>query len=391
MGRTRLLFSIIGNNLNGSSIAIADADGNPADLSGADVTFPGLAVGATVTSVSANPAQGSVGPRATVTFSVVMSEPVTVTGGRPTLLLNDTGVATYRSGSGTNVLTFNYTVGGTGSGQNVPALAVTGFSLNGATVYDSGVRADTADLSAVTSFAAGPAVDTTAPTVSSVIADPGSGDFGVGSTVTLTVNFSEAVSVNGGTPTLALSGGGSASFVNGSGTSALTFSYVVGAGQNTADLAVNGLNLHGATITDAAGNKAILSGVATNPQGVLRIDTKAPTALSVTAGPSTGDLGVGDTVTLTVTFSEAVTVADGTPILTLNDLGTANYSGGSSTNALTFTYTVAAGENTPNLGVTGVIPNGATIRDGAGNDAILTGAQQETRRGRSRSIPRPPR
>jgi hypothetical protein len=145
---------------------------------------------------------------------------------------------------------------------------------------------------------------------------------------------------------LALSGGGTAYYVSGSG-SALTFSYVVGAGQNTADLAVNGLNLHGATITDAAGNKAILSGVATNPSGVLQIDTKAPTSLSVTAGLSTGDLGVGDTVTLTVTFSEAVTVADGTPILTLNDGGTASYSSGSGTKALTFTYTVAAGENTP--------------------------------------------
>ena len=48
----------------------------------------------------------------------------------------------------------------------------------------------------------------------------------------------------------------------------------------------------------------------------------------------------------TLKFSEAVTVAGGTPTLTLNDGGTATYTGGSGTNALTFSYTVAAGQNT---------------------------------------------
>ena len=34
------------------------------------------------------------------------------------------------------------------------------------------------------------------------------------------------------------------------------------------------------------------------------------------------------------------------PTLTLNDGGTATYTGGSGTSALTFSYTVAAGQNT---------------------------------------------
>ena len=42
----------------------------------------------------------------------------------------------------------------------------------------------------------------------------------------------------------------------------------------------------------------------------------------------------------------------GTPTLTLNDGGTATYTGGSGTNALTFSYTVAAGQNTADLAVT---------------------------------------
>ena len=69
-----------------------------------------------------------------------------------------------------------------------------------------------------------------------------------------------------------------------------------------------------------------------------------------------------------------MTVAGGTPTLTLNDGGTATYTGGSGTNALTFSYTVAAGQNTPDLAVTAVNLDTATVTDGAGNAANLTGA-----------------
>ena len=67
-----------------------------------------------------------------------------------------------------------------------------------------------------------------------------------------------------------------------------------------------------------------------------------------------------------------MTVAGGTPTLTLNDGGTATYSGGSGTNALTFSYTVGAGQNTSDLAVTAVNLNAATITDGAGNAANLS-------------------
>ena len=70
-------------------------------------------------------------------------------------------------------------------------------------------------------------------------------------------------------------------------------------------------------------------------------------------------------MTLTVNLSEAVTIAGGTPTLTLNDGGTATYAGGSGSNALTFSYTVAAGQNTADLVVTAVNLNSATVMDGA--------------------------
>ena len=49
----------------------------------------------------------------------------------------------------------------------------------------------------------------------------GNGDLNAGHVVTLTVNLSEAVTVAGGTPTLSLSNGGTASYISGSGTNAL--------------------------------------------------------------------------------------------------------------------------------------------------------------------------
>ena len=307
-----------------------------------------------------------------------MSEVVTVntTGGAPTLTLNDGGTATYAGGSGTSALTFSYTVA---AGQNTAALAATAVGLNGASITDGSGNAANFSLSDVTQN--GPQIDTTTPTVSSVVASGsgitgGNGDLGAGKVVTLTVNMSEAVSVNtgGGTPTLTLNDGGTATYSSGSGSSALVFTYTVAAGQNTSDLAITTFNANGGTITNGASTAANMTGAVINPAGTLQIDTATPTILSLVESPSSGDLNAGNTVTLTLNMSEVVTVntGGGTPTLTLNDGTTATYSSGSGSNALVFTYTVAAGQNTPDLMVSTVNLNGATIADGAGNAASLS-------------------
>ena len=375
--------------VNPNSATVKDGAGNAANLTGA-VTNPAgtLQIDTTTPSVSSvvtsgtgiTAGSGDLGVGSVVTLTVNLSEAVTVAGGTPTLTLNDGGTATYSGGSGSNALTFSYTVA---AGQNTSDLSVTAVNLGSATVKNGAGTA--ANLTgAVTNPAGTLQIDTTAPSVSSVVASgtgitAGTGDLGVGSVVTLTVNLSEAVTVAGGTPTLTLNDGGTATYSGGSGTNALTFSYTVAAGQNTSDLAVTAVNLGSATVKDGAGNAANLAGAVTNPAGTLQIDTTTPSVSSVatsgtgiTAG--SGDLGVGSVVTLTVNLSEAVTVAGGTPTLTLNDGGTATYSGGSGTNALTFSYTVAAGQNTSDLTVTAVNLNSATVKDGAGNAANLTGA-----------------
>ena len=185
----------------------------------------------------------------------------------------------------------------------------------------------------------------------------------------------EAVTVNttGGTPTLTLNDGSTATYNGGSGTNALTFSYTVGAGQNTPELAATGVNLNGAVIQDGAGNPATLS-LAGLTQTGPQIDTTTPTVTAILETPSSGDLGVGKTVTYTLTMSEAVTVntSGGTPTFSLNDGGTATYVSGSGTNALTFSYTVLAGQSAADLMISTVNLNGATVQDGAGNAANLS-------------------
>ena len=79
-------------------------------------------------------------------------------------------------------------------------------------------------------------------------------------------------------------------------------------------------------------------------------------------------------VSLAVTFSEAVTVSGGTPTLVLNDGGTATYSSGSGSATLVFTHTVQAGQNIADLAVTSVALNGATLKDAAGNVANTAAA-----------------
>ena len=257
------------------------------------------------------------------------------------------------------------------AGDNTAALAATAVNLNGATITDGAGNAANLSLTGLTQT--GPQIDTTVPTISSITESPSSGDLNAGKTVTLTLTMSENVTVNttGGTPTLTLNDGTTATYVSSSG-NALTFSYTVAAGQNTAALAATAVNLNGATITDGAGNAANLSLTGLTQTGP-QIDTTAPTISSITESPSSGDLNGGKTVTLTLNMSENVTVntAGGTPTLSLNDGTTATYVS-SSGNALTFSYTVAAGQNTAALAATAVNLNGATIADGAGNAANLS-------------------
>ena len=120
-------------------VTIKDSAGNAAKLSLAGRAQKGPQIDTTtpaVTSVVASPAKGTQFPGNSIIITVKMNEAVTIVGGRPTLALNDGGVATYVSGSGTNTLTFKYTVGS--SDRDVSALAISALKLPaGAKIEDS--------------------------------------------------------------------------------------------------------------------------------------------------------------------------------------------------------------------------------------------------------------
>ena len=116
---------------------------------------------------------------------------------------------------------------------------------------------------------------------------------------------------------------------------------------------------------------------------ISTIQVLTPAVTAVTEVPSTGDLDVGQSDTLTLTMNEQVTVT-GAPTLTLNDRGTATYDAAKSTStALVFDYTVATTDsNVPSLAATVIdLPVGAGITDAAGHaistpDLSLTGLPQ---------------
>ena len=179
---------------------------------------------------------------------------------------------------------------GTGTADGTGAWSIT--AVTALTSGTNSLVARDTDVAGNVSASSNPltvTLDTIAPKVASLTASPGTADLTADQVVTLTLTLSEAVNVGitGGTPILTLNDGGTASYVSGTGTSTLVFSHIVLAGQNTADLAVTGINLNNGTITDAAGNAADLAAAVTNPLGTLRIDTTAPTIAIAT--PIAGD------------------------------------------------------------------------------------------------------
>ena len=108
---------------------------------------------------------------------------------------------------------------------------------------------------------------------------------------------------------------------------------------------------------------------------LLSLATVATSAeITGSTGIQNSYLNAGDTVTVTVNFSELVNVT-GTPQLTLNIGGTmvkANYVSGSGTTALAFSYTILDGQTDANgigINANSLGLNGGTIKDAAGNNA----------------------
>jgi hypothetical protein len=259
-------------------------------------------------------------------------------------------------------------------------IAITALEANGGTIRDAALNDANLTLSGVGSTA-GILIDTDAPAVTSV-AVPANGTYVAGQNLDFTVSFSEAVTVGtaGGTPRLAVtldSGSVFASYLSGSGSTALVFRYMVQIGDADANgIEITALEANGGTIRDGASNDAnlALNGVPSTT-GIL-IDTGPPVITSVSVPPD-ATYGGGDLLVFSVNFSEAVIVATagGTPRLAIAlDSGAvhAPYVSGSGTTALVFHYSVAPGDlDADGVVLTALEAGGATLRDASGHDASL--------------------
>ena len=319
----------------------------------------------TVSSVSLT----STGPYrggSSIEVTVYTDQTITVTG-NPTLTLvigSTDRTARYTRGSGSSALVFTYTVVAGDTDTNGVAVKANSLSLNGGTLRNSS-RDLNRNHNAITNAGPSHAVDTTRPTVRTnngiaITSAPNNSTYKTGDTIEVTVRFTENVTVTG-TPRLPLTIGTAAKFANytgGNGATALNFQYTVVAGDTDTDgisIAANKLETNGGTIKDAVGNTATLNHSALAPQAAHKVDTtntspptspgsqSAPTISSISL-TSTGPYRGGSGIEVTVYTDQTITVT-GNPTLTLT-IGstdqTAQYTRGSGSSALVFTYTVGA-------------------------------------------------
>ncbi|MCT7960571.1 DUF4347 domain-containing protein [Laspinema sp. D1] len=283
-----------GNTTNGTSSTFSSATET------ADITvnpFP------TITGITSPQTDGNYGVGTVIPIAITFSQIVNVTG-TPQLRLNTGATASYSSGSGSDTLTFNYTVA---AGQNTADLdysTTTALALNNGTIQS--VTKGNAILTLATPGAANSLgvakaliIDTIAPTVT-IEQDAGQADPTGAKTINYQVVFSEAVTefdhrdiVLGGTanPTTVV--------VTGSGT--------------TYNVAVSGMNANG-TVTaavkagaakDVANN---VSAASTSIDNTVIYDHTIPTISTINrVNPNPSN---AHSVNYSVTFSEAVTGVD---------------------------------------------------------------------------------
>ncbi len=312
-----------------------------------------------------------------IPFIVNFSQPVTETGGTSRLLIDVGGTshyATYSTGSGTASLTYAYVVGA-GDYDSTGVTLSSPLQLNGSTI---------------TSGSNPPILNFTSPNTTAVKVDaqgplltmntlPSPRTYTDGEDLIFDVTFDETVIVTGA-PRLQLDIGGNtkhAILLSGSGTSTLRFQYQVSA----TDEDLNGITLNAAidlnsgSILDANANIAALTLAMSDTSGII-VQSPTPTIVSV-ALPGAAKYETGESLNLTVTYSEAVIVTSVPRIELALESGTvyADYVSGGGTNTLLFRYVVADGHyDTNGPSVSSPIDlSGGTIKNiSLSRDALLT-------------------
>src|SRR5207237_6142870 len=149
-----------------------------------------------VTNVTATTANGTYKVGDVIAITVQFSESVIVTG-TPQLTL-ETGatdrVANFASGSGSNTLTFSYTVQAGDTAADLDYVSTSALALNGGTINDSAGNDATLTLASPGTagslgFNKNITIDGIAPVVSNVTSPAANGTYKVGDVIQVTVQF----------------------------------------------------------------------------------------------------------------------------------------------------------------------------------------------------------
>ncbi len=150
--------------------------------------------------------------------------------------------------------------------------------------------------------------DTVAPTIDSITSVTADGLYNEPDMINVTVTFSEAVTLAGGTLNVTLSTGDIVAIGAFGPSLTATGTYTVGASDTSSDLDSTGIVLSGGTLRDAATNSVVVALPATTiaDGSAIVIDTTSPTVAlgSVTSNPTNGFIAV------TAEFSENMTGFD---------------------------------------------------------------------------------
>ena len=325
--------------------------------------------------LSGQPAAGNHITGEVETLAVTFNEQVTVTGAPylSVVIGSNTRHFAYSAGSGTTVLSFTYTLV-SGDAATATNYTIGAISLNGGTIDNA--NANAATLTFTPPSTAGVVVNDPAPTMSTpTIA---AGNYLTAATIPVVVAFNKTVNVTG-TPTVAITTTGGAqvaTYASGSGTSNLTFNYVVQSSDTIGAVSssATSITLSGGTIKDLLGTVATNSfSAASTFANVATNDVLA--TLGTPVGTSTGsgtypNLVHGDVFIATFTASKAVTVT-GAPYVALTTVGGTRhvaYASGSGSTTLVFHYTTVAGDE----GIAGTITlaSAVTLNSGTMDDAL---------------------
>jgi hypothetical protein len=363
-------------NLNGGSIYDPDDD----DDSQLGYSIPSTTavlingIDPVITSITIDNGNYKIGD--TLEFTVNYSFPVHVTG-TPSLPIKVGAAslpANYVSGSGTSALKFTYAVTAlqdyNGVDTNVGSISLVGASIKDYFGDNAGAIFATANFPSVI-------VDGITPEENARSAPLNGATKFEGSLLIYMVNYSEIVNVTGAPRIQVIIGSTTryANYYDGSGTSSISFSYSVAAGELDTNgiVEVTAVDLNGGTIKDRVGNP-ISNTFLPWPAHTTYVDAVSPTVAGT--GFTSSNYKIADFIEPIVTFSENVTIT-GSPILSINVGGTtkqATYLSGTGTSTLRFRYIVEEGALDTD-GISSVSPlilNGGTIKDATGNNAVLT-------------------